>query len=80
MMQRTTIMLPEDLKAAAEERAHRTRRSLGQLIRDALEKELSLKRKKGQRDLLLEDIEVYKGKTPRDLASNHDEYLYGDKK
>ena len=78
-MQRTSIMLPNDLKEMAEERAHETGRSLGQVIRDALFHELLRKEMDPKSDSLLEDTHYFTDETPVDLSANHDQYLYGDK-
>ena len=48
-MDRTTIMLPPDLKIRASNQAKKMGISLGKLIRDALEK--SLKNRVGERDI-----------------------------
>ncbi len=77
-MDRTTIMLPSDLKMRAANRAKKLRISLGQFIRDALN--ASLDSENGgpaEEDSLFLDKAVFTGETPEDLASHHDEYLYG---
>ena len=80
-MDRTTIMLPPELKIRAANQAKKMGISLGQLIREALEKSLDTeKRTKTGDDSLFLDNVVYGGKTPEDLASEHDKYLYGEKK
>jgi len=78
-MHRTTIMLPEDLKIAAEKHAHQTGRSLGQLIREALEKDLNPSKSVWGRDSFLTDTRIFEGEVPDDLAAHHDDYLYGNK-
>ena len=78
-MKRITIMLPEDLKIRALRKANILGLSLGGFIRESLE--LSLRsNKSGQlsEDPLFTDDAVYQKETPRDLAVNHDDYLYGD--
>ena len=78
-MDRTTIMLPPDLKIMASNQAKKERISLGQFIREALKKSLdSENRKSTDDDPLFLDNAVFDGTTPEDLASNHDGYLYGD--
>lgn len=71
-MQRTTIILPIELKIAAEELGI----SVGKLICDALQ--LPLKQTKGDKscDLLFSSFPVYDGNILGDLAKNHDSYLY----
>ncbi len=78
-MKRTTIMLPEDLKARAENRARNQGVSLGELVRLALERLLERTRKGGgAEDPLFADEAVHTGKNPRDLSEHHDRYLYGE--
>ena len=78
-MDRTTIMLPPDLKIRASNQAKKERISLGQFIREALKKSLdSENRKSTDDDPLFLDNAVFEGTTPENLASNHDGYLYGD--
>jgi len=80
-MDRTTIMLPPELKVRAANQAKKMGISLGQLIRKAPKKSLDTeKRTKTGDDSLFLDNVVYGGKTPGDLASEHDKYLYGEKK
>ena len=78
-MDRTTIMLPPELKIRASNQAKKERISLGQFIREALKKSLdSENRKSTDDDPLFLDNAVFDGTTPEDLASNHNGYLYGD--
>lgn len=80
-MDRTTVMLPSDLKIRASNQAKKMGISLGQLIRQTLEESLDTeKRAKTDDDSLFLDNVVYGGKTPKDVASKHDTYLYGEKK
>ncbi len=80
-MDRTTIMLPPELKTRATNQAKKMRISLGQYIREALKKSLEMENNQASNeDSLFLDNAVFDGATPEDLASNHDEYLYGDKK
>jgi len=80
MMKRTTIMLPDDLKAQAHHRARGMGISLGELIREALEAILGHSDDKNlSEDPLFSDDAVYEGKAPEDLSQNHDQYLYGEK-
>lgn len=76
-MERTTVMLPEDLKTKAAKRAGNLGISLGQFIRQSLETALnSSKVQKLSEDPLFTDNTVFKGKAPRDLAKRHDKYIY----
>jgi len=79
-MTRTTIMLPTELKTRAARRAKEMGVSLGELIRESLEVSLSNSRSHGAQDPLLGDTAVFEGRVPSDLAANHDDYLYGEKR
>ncbi len=76
-MKRTSIMLPEDIKARAQERARQMGISLGEFIRESLEAFLG--GREGQRtpDPLFSDTAVSVRRVPRSLAARHDEHLYG---
>lgn len=73
---RTTVMLPEDLRARAASRARKLGVSLGEFIRTAMASMLEKTRGAADDDPLLRDDAVYEGPVPRDLAARHDEYLY----
>jgi hypothetical protein len=77
-MDRTTIMIPAELKRKASELARLNEISLGELTRRALKAAIEQAQRRDQRDSLLTDRTTFKGKTGRDLAANHDSYLYGD--
>jgi len=80
-MDRTTIMLPPELKTKASNQAKKMKISLGQYIREALKKSLEMEnRLEAEDDSLFLDNAVFNGTTPEDLASDHDRYLYGDEK
>ena len=80
-MDRTTIMLPPELKTRASNQAKKMRISLGQYIRETLKKSLEMEnRREAEDDSLFLDKAVFDSITPEDLASNHDRYLYGDEK
>jgi hypothetical protein len=74
IMQRTTILLPRELKTRAEAHARQAGTSLGGLIRQSLEAAL---RRAPAHDPLFSDSEPYRGQAPRDLSVEHDEHLYG---
>ena len=76
-MKRTTVMIPDDLKIRAANRAKSEGISLGEFIRMSLEKALRDADRKYPDDPFLADDCVYEGDTPSDLAQNHDKYLYG---
>jgi len=80
-MDRTTIMLPPELKTRASNQAKKMRISLGQYIREALKKSLEMEnRREAEDDPLFLDNAIFDGPVPKDLASDHDRYLYGDEK
>ncbi len=76
-MKRTTVMLPEDLKCDAEHVAHTSNRSLGQVIRDALKREVERQMNPSEDPLF--KLETFDAEGPKDLSSHHDDYLYGGK-
>ena len=80
-MDRTTIMLPPELKTRASNQAKKMRISLGEYIREALKKSLEIEnRHEADDDSLFLDNAVFDGTTPEDLASDHDGYLYGEER
>ena len=76
-MDRTTIMLPQALKARASRRASKLRISLGEFIRRSVEALLRADTSLGGEDPLLNDEEVYSGAVPDSLSEDHDRHLYG---
>jgi hypothetical protein len=78
-VKRTTIMLPDDLKAKASRLARRAGLSLGEIIRTSLAARIANKAYQPGEDSLFSDRAVFGGKAPRDAAQNHDDYLYGRK-
>ncbi len=80
-MDRTTIMLPPELKTRASNQAKKMGISLGRYIREALQKSLDMENGPEPNDdsFFLDDA-VFNGTTPDDLITDHDGYLYGDKK
>ena len=80
-MDRTTIMLPPELKTRASNQAKKMKISLGQYIREALKKSLEMENRcEAEDDSLFLDKATFDGTVPQDLAADHDRYLYGDKK
>ncbi len=71
-------MLPESLHERALRRAQEKGVSLGQLIRDCLTSTLLGERVGKGGDSLLRDKAVYRGAAPKDMAQDHDRYLYGE--
>ena len=79
-MKRTTVMIPEDLKTRAAQRANSTGLSLGAFIRESLERALKSDTSSAIDDPLFMDNVVHAGDTEIDLSQNHDEYLYEDER
>lgn len=78
-MQRTTIMLPHDLKLQALRFSESKGISLGQPIRDCLRETIGQAEKEGSsQDCFFSDKAVYQGDSPADLSVDHDAYLYGN--
>jgi hypothetical protein len=77
-MKRTTVMLPTELKARAERRAYDLGVSFGELVRETLRSALESGEEPRTEDPLFKDEALYRGKSPKDLAERHDEYLYDD--
>jgi hypothetical protein len=69
-------MLPEDLKIRATRRAKAVGISLGEFIRESLEKALKSNPDSHFDDPFLNDNAVFEGETPVDLALDHDKYLF----
>jgi hypothetical protein len=76
-MKRTTVMIPDDLKTRAVNRAQSEGISFGEFIRVSLERALRAGHNEYSDDPFLSDNSVYEGDSPSDLAQNHDKYLYG---
>ena len=76
-MQRTTIMLPSNLKANASMLAHKEGISFGEFIREALLAKLN-NFSQNITDPFFADSNYFTAKTPVDMAADHDQYLYGD--
>ena len=78
-MQRTTVMLPQDLKARAMLLARERGISFGELLRECLTATLNEPAGDARdADPLFADTAVYEGPAPSDLAKEHDRYLYGE--
>ena len=73
-MNRTTVVLPEDLKRRALRAAQARKISFSMLLRQALSRLIE----SGEPgDPMLGDCEVYRGPAPVDLSAEHDRHLYG---
>lgn len=76
-MQRTTIMLPRNLKMRASRHAGRLGISVGELIRQSLAAIVYRPTDLAREDPLFADQAIYRGWAIRDLVQCHDQYLYG---
>lgn len=85
-MNRTTIVLPEDIKAAALKRARAEGVSFGSLVREALGKllcepsENAARRSRRQAVAALLRFGQHAPAGPADLSERLDDYLYGPPK
>lgn len=77
-MQRTTIMLPEELKYKAMQTAAKRGISLGELIRDSLEQACAAEPESA--DPFYSDTKAFTGDIPEDISAKHDDYLDESKK
>ena len=76
-MERTTIMLPADLRSRAMERARQSGMSLAEYIRSLLNASLAGEGHSASAgDLFWSDAERYRGESAGDLSARHDDYLY----
>jgi len=76
----TNIRLPEDLLKALKVRAIEEKKSVNQIIREAIEMSLAAapQTKERQKDPLEEVIGIVRSGI-KDASSKHDRYLYGRK-
>lgn len=77
-MHRTTVMLPDDLKRRAEERARSEGISLGELVRRSLALVVDTTKVDRRDDPLFADRAVYADEGSVDMAAEHDAHLYGE--
>ena len=70
-------MLPHALKNEVQRLATRRGVSLGELVREGLERLLA-DDARGRRDAFFADDAVFSAAGPRDLARDHDRYLYDE--
>ena len=71
----THISLSPELRAKVEREANSRGMSLAEFVRESLEQAVA---DKPSDDPLFSDNAVYRDNGRVDLASNHDDYLYGD--
>ena len=77
-MERTTIMLPHDLKLRVAQYAKKQGISMGELIRNVMDAALNNPHSNSfDDDPLFSDKECYTGDVPNDISQNHNQYLYG---
>ena len=76
-MKRTTVMIPDDLKIRAANKAQSEGISFGEFVRVSIEKALRTGNDEYPDDPFLSDNTIFEEETPDDLAQNHDKYLYG---
>jgi len=90
MPDRTTIVLPPELKRRAVSRARHQGISFGEFVRRAVEKQLTLPAKKVTKipwkpgskktgDPFWDNLVFFDDDGPTDLSIRHDDYLYGEK-
>jgi hypothetical protein len=81
MPDRTTIVMPEPLKRLATAEARRQGISFGELVRRAVEKEVSgtgTRRRTRTGDPFWDNMKSYDDAGPADASTRIDELLYGD--
>lgn len=77
----TNIRLPEDLLKALKYRAIEEKKSMNQLIREAIEKYLgAVSPSAGPDNDAFEEVIGIAKSGIKDASSNHDRYLYGRKR
>ena len=77
----TNIRLPEDLLKALKYRAIEEKKSMNQMIREAIEMSLAaIPCPEGAQEDPFEDVFGIARSGVRDASSKHDRYLYGKKK
>jgi len=76
-MERTTIMLPRDLKLRVAQYAKKEGISMGELIRNVMDAALNHPPQNNfNDDPLFSDNVFFTGDAPNDISKNHDKYLY----
>jgi hypothetical protein len=79
-IQRTTIVLPFELRQKVFAAAQKRGVSFGEFVRQALKQATAGNGNPSKReDPLLQDESVFRGRVPKDVSKNHDFYLYGER-
>jgi len=79
-MSRTSITLPETLRAQLEREARKLNLSVSHFIKTALAKYLKQKKASYKQDSFFSSKILIRDKGPTDTSLKHDQYLYDDNK
>ena len=71
-------MLPEGLKVEMERAAARENLSLGELVRQAIQRYLLWRQERNSSDSLLNSRTVFRDEGPSDISVRHDDFLNRD--
>ena len=71
-------MLPEGLKVEMERAAARENLSLGELVRQAIQRYLLWRQERNSSDSLLNSRTVFRDEGPSDISVSHDDFLNRD--
>ncbi len=80
---RTQIYLPQAVFGSLKKESRREKKSIAQIIREAIDNHLSERAARHvdwKNDPLNKLVGLCKESGPSDLAANHDDYLYGDRR
>lgn len=77
-MNRTTILLPENLKRKVNLKAKIQKLSLGEYIRKSLESSLKMGFDDLKNDPFINDKNIFIDKVETDISLRHDDYIYGE--
>ncbi len=75
---RTTVILPVQLKKRAMAAARQRKISFAEFVRQAVDRAAPPRRRGKGNDPFWADVAVYNGPVPPDISSNHDKYLYDE--
>lgn len=79
-MQRTTIILPQQLRLKLRQEAQNKKQSFGMLVRTILERYVAARHSPFEKDSFFSSHTVFHDDAASDVALRHDEYLYGNKR